>query len=95
MSYRHPACQHGADPSPDLTAAQRNQVVGTVFFGYTRNKQNNGGIPSYPAGNLQVYCDDGKDLVCQGTLLITEAHFSYDDEAAGVAPQFLISKIGA
>ena len=80
---------------PDLTAAQRNQVAGIVFFGYTRNQQNNGGIPSYPSSNLQVNCDGGKDLVCAGTLLITESHFSYDDEAAGIAPQFLISKIGA
>ncbi|PVI00313.1 carbohydrate esterase family 5 protein [Periconia macrospinosa] len=80
---------------PDLTAAQRNKVIGIVFFGYTRNKQNNGGISSYPQSNLQVYCDNGGDLVCEGTLLITASHFSYDDEAAGVAPQFLISKIGA
>ncbi|KAF2642504.1 carbohydrate esterase family 5 protein [Massarina eburnea CBS 473.64] len=79
---------------PGLTATQRNQIKGIVFFGYTRNKQNNGGIDSYPAANLKVYCADG-DLVCNGTLIITDAHFSYDDEAAGPGPEFLISKIGA
>ncbi|KAF1952543.1 carbohydrate esterase family 5 protein [Byssothecium circinans] len=78
---------------PGLTAAQRNQVKGIVFFGYTRNQQNNGGVPSYPTANLRVYCAEG-DLVCEGTLVITAAHFSYGDEAGGPAPQFLESKIG-
>lgn len=78
---------------PKLDAALRERVVGTVLFGYTKNMQNRGGIDSYPASNLKVYCATG-DLVCTGTLAITAAHFSYMDEAAGSAPQFLQSKIG-
>ncbi|KAF3037613.1 hypothetical protein E8E12_002813 [Didymella heteroderae] len=78
---------------PKLDAALRERVVGTVLFGYTKNLQNRGGINSYPASNLKVYCATG-DLVCTGTLTITAAHFSYLDEAAGPAPQFLQSKIG-
>jgi cutinase len=78
---------------PKLDAGLRQRVVGTVLFGYTKNLQNRGGIESYPASNLKVYCATG-DLVCSGTLTITAAHFSYADEAAGEAPRFLQSKIG-
>jgi len=77
----------------DVTATVRNKIVGTVLFGYTKNQQNNGGIPNYPSSNLKVFCATG-DLVCSGTLTITPAHLSYGDEASGEAPQFLISKIG-
>jgi cutinase len=77
----------------DVTAAVRNKVVGTVLFGYTQNLQNRGGIPNYPSNRLEVFCALG-DLVCSGTLTITIAHLSYGDEAAGEAPDFLISKIG-
>lgn len=76
-----------------MTAAVRNQVVGTVLFGYTQNQQNNGGIPNYPTDRLDVFCAVG-DLVCDGTLVITAAHLSYGDEAASEAPNFLASKIG-
>ncbi|KAJ4292052.1 Cutinase [Kalmusia sp. IMI 367209] len=79
---------------PTLSTTVINQVKGIVLFGYTRNKQNNGGIPSYPQTNLQVYCADG-DLVCDGTLIVLPAHSTYEDEAADEAPKFLESKIGA
>ncbi|KAG9198613.1 hypothetical protein G6514_009789 [Epicoccum nigrum] len=79
---------------PKLDAALRERVVGTVLFGYTKNLQNRGGIENYPASNLKVYCATG-DMVCTGTLIITAMHFSYLDEAAGPAPEFLESKIGS
>ncbi|KAJ4329809.1 hypothetical protein N0V87_010546 [Didymella glomerata] len=78
----------------DATANVRNQAVGTVLFGYTQNQQNRGGVPSYPSDRLKVFCAVG-DLVCDGTLIITAAHLSYGDEAAGEAPRFLAGKIGA
>ncbi|KAJ4983611.1 cutinase [Stagonosporopsis vannaccii] len=78
----------------DVTATVRSQVVGTVLFGYTKNLQNFGRIPNYPADRLEVFCAVG-DLVCDGTLIITAAHLSYSDEAASDAPRFLASKIGA
>jgi cutinase len=71
----------------------RAKVVGTVLFGYTKNLQNRGAIPNYPASNLKVFCAVG-DLVCTGTLTITAAHLSYNDEARGEAATFLESKIG-
>ncbi|KAL6703867.1 hypothetical protein ACN47E_009001 [Coniothyrium glycines] len=79
---------------PRLTATVRNQIKGVVLFGYTQNRQNNGGIPSFPQANLRVFCATG-DEVCNGTLNITPAHLQYGDEAAGPAPQFLRTKIGA
>jgi cutinase len=78
----------------DVTTTVRNQIVGTVLFGYTKNLQNRGDIPNYPSDRLTVYCAIG-DLVCTGTLTITAAHLSYGDEARSQAPRFLISKIGA
>lgn len=79
---------------PKLDASLRARVVGTVLFGYTKNSQNRGAIPNYPAGNLKVYCATG-DLVCTGSLIITASHFSYTDEARGPAPQFLQGRIGS
>ncbi|CAG9987391.1 unnamed protein product [Clonostachys byssicola] len=76
----------------DLSATVREQVKGAVLFGYTKNKQNNGQIPNYPADRTAIYCAEG-DLVCEGTLTIAPPHFSYDDEAEGVAADFLASKI--
>ncbi|OSS51491.1 hypothetical protein B5807_03451 [Epicoccum nigrum] len=78
----------------DASSTVRNQVVGTVLFGYTKNQQNGGGVPNYPSDRLDVFCAVG-DLVCDGTLIITAAHLSYGDEAAVEAPQFLASKIGS
>jgi cutinase len=77
-----------------LSTTVINQIKGVVLFGYTRNKQNKGGIPSYPQSDLQVYCAEG-DLVCEGTLIVLPAHSTYEDEAADEAPIFLRGKIGA
>jgi cutinase len=77
-----------------LSSTVRNQVVGTVLFGYTKNLQNSGQIPNYPSDRLKVFCNVG-DLVCVGTLTITPAHLAYSPAAGSTAPQFLISKITA
>lgn len=76
-----------------LSSTISNQIKGVVLFGYTQNKQNNGGIPNFPASKLKVYCATG-NKVCDGTLQVTAAHFSYGPDAAGPTPDFLISKIG-
>ena len=75
-----------------LSATVRNQVVGAVLFGYTKNQQNGGKIPNYSSDRLKVFCNPG-DLVCFGTLTITPAHLAYGPDATNAAPQFLISKV--
>jgi cutinase len=69
------------------------QVKGAVLFGYTKNAQNRKQIPNYPSDRTAIYCNVG-DAVCTGSLVITAAHFMYQGDAAGAAPEFLISKIG-
>jgi cutinase len=76
-----------------LTPEVMEQVKGAVLFGYTKNAQNRRAIPNYPTEKTAIYCNTG-DAVCTGTLVITAAHFMYQGDAAGPAPQFLISKIG-
>lgn len=76
----------------DSSAAIREQIKGVVLFGWTKNEQNNGRIPNYPVDRLRVYCESG-DLVCNGTLIVLPAHLTYGDEAAGPAPEWLISKV--
>lgn len=71
----------------------QEQVAGAVLFGYTKNKQNDEGIPGYPIDRTRIYCAEG-DAVCGGLLVVTDAHHSYNDEAAEEAPDFLKSVIG-
>ncbi|KAK0732474.1 cutinase-domain-containing protein [Apiosordaria backusii] len=76
------------------SAAIREQIKGVILYGWTKNQQNGGKIPNYPANRLKVYCESG-DLVCNGSLIVLPAHGSYADEAADEAPKFLISRINA
>lgn len=76
----------------ELTGAIQNQVVGAALFGYTKNLQNLGRIPSYPRDRTEVYCSL-TDAVCYGTLFILPGHFLYTDDAAIGAPRFLTRQI--
>lgn len=76
-----------------LSAEVKEQVRGVVLFGYTKNLQNRGGIPNFPADRTKVFCNV-TDAVCYGTLYVGGAHFVYGADAAGPAPRFLIQQIG-
>ncbi|KAF1989317.1 carbohydrate esterase family 5 protein [Aulographum hederae CBS 113979] len=79
----------------DLPPNQRNLVLGSVFFGYTKNQQLRGQVPGYPADRLKVFCDRG-DGVCGGLLLVNMGHFAYFlNGDIGKAVDFLASKINA
>ena len=78
----------------DSSAAIREQIKGVALFGWTKNQQNSGRIPNYPANRLIVFCESG-DLVCTGTLIVLPPHLTYADEAEDEAPKFLIARINA
>jgi len=75
-----------------LAPAVRNRILGVVLFGYTQNKQLNGGVPGLPKDRVKVFCNPG-DEVCTGTLNIKAAHFQYSGKPLNEAVQFLLSKV--
>jgi len=79
----------------ELSQAQRNNIDGIAFYGYTMNEQLNGQLPGFPSDKLQVFCrrDDG---VCGGRLVVTAGHLAYGrDGTIEQGAQFLISKMNA
>ena len=78
----------------ELSATIRDQIKGVVLFGYTKNLQNSGKIPNFPAEKTKVYCNIS-DAVCYGTLYIAPAHFLYTTDSSVAAPRWLAGKIGA
>jgi cutinase len=78
----------------ELSATIRDQIKGVVLFGYTKNLQNSGKIPNFPAEKTEVYCNVS-DAVCYGTLFIAPARFLYTTDSTVAAPRWLAGKIGA
>lgn len=76
----------------DLNSSVRDRVTGSALFGYTKNRQNNGRIPNYPADRTRVYCNFG-DLVCEGQLIVLAPHLAYGPDARGPAAVFLAGRI--
>ncbi|KAI1127217.1 cutinase [Nemania abortiva] len=74
-----------------LTAAVANKVAAAVTYGDTHKKQDGGVIPGISASRTLILCHDG-DLVCEGTLIVTDAHHDYDD-LAPTAVNFIASKV--
>jgi cutinase len=76
----------------DLTPTTRQLVKGVALFGYTKNEQNGGRVPGYPAEQTKVFCAPG-DLVCEGELIVTVEHFSYGPLAEDEGSKFLSGRI--
>ncbi|KAJ4288705.1 hypothetical protein N0V88_007239 [Collariella sp. IMI 366227] len=75
----------------ELSSTVRDQIKGVVLFGYTKNLQNGGGIPNFPATKTKVYCN-AADAVCWGTLFILPSHFLYTTDSTVNAPRWLATK---
>ncbi|KAI1177875.1 cutinase [Nemania sp. FL0916] len=67
------------------------RVVAAVTFGDTRRVQDGGQIPPISPDRSLILCHAG-DLVCDGTLDVTDAHFNYQD-LAPTAVAFIASKV--
>jgi cutinase len=69
----------------------RNQIVAAVTFGDTQKKQDGGQIPNFDPAKTLILCHDG-DLVCSGTIIVTDQHHDYED-LAPTAASFIVSKV--
>lgn len=59
-----------------LSAAVKDQIAGVVLYGSTRNEQEGGKIPDFPAEKALTFCNPS-DGVCGGALVVTPGHLTY------------------
>lgn len=76
-----------------LDADTMATVKGVVLYGYTKNLQNGGKIPNYPADQTKVFCN-ASDGVCSGTLAVTAGHLTYGADVQE-ASEFLAGTVQA
>lgn len=73
------------------TVEVKNRIFAAVTFGDTQKAQDGGQVPNFDASKTLILCHDG-DRVCDGTLIVTDAHSDYHD-LAPEAVDFIVSKV--
>ncbi|KAI0126216.1 cutinase [Xylariales sp. AK1849] len=76
----------------DTTAAVKARINAAVTFGDTQKQQDGGQIQGFAAAKTLILCNPG-DRVCEGTLIVTEAHKNYISSVP-TAVSFMVSKTG-
>lgn len=74
-----------------LETAVAARIVAGVTYGDTQREQDDGLIPGLDAERTHIICHDG-DLVCEGTLIVTDAHDGYENEAPE-AVEFIVGRL--
>jgi cutinase len=74
-----------------LSQSIKSRIAGVVLYGDTRNKQDRGKIPNFPANRVKVICNAG-DGVCGGALLVNVGHMTYTARI-GEGASFLASRV--
>ncbi|KAI1445515.1 carbohydrate esterase family 5 protein [Annulohypoxylon stygium] len=69
----------------------KGRIYAAVTYGDTQKAQDDDQIPSFDASKTLILCHDG-DKVCEGTLIVTDAHHGYSD-LAPEAVDFIVSKV--
>ncbi|KAI0172997.1 carbohydrate esterase family 5 protein [Hypoxylon sp. FL1284] len=70
----------------------KDRIYAAVTFGDTQKAQDGSQIPNFDASKTLILCHDG-DEVCEGTLIVTDAHHGYSDLSPD-AVDFIVSKLG-
>jgi cutinase len=74
--------------SRSLSADIKAKIAGVALFGDTRNQQDRGHIPNFPAGKSKVWCN-ASDGVCGGGLGVNAGHLSYSNTQISEAATWL------
>ncbi|KAI2463883.1 carbohydrate esterase family 5 protein [Annulohypoxylon bovei var. microspora] len=69
----------------------KDRIYAAVTFGDTQKAQDDGQVPDFDVSKTLILCHDG-DKVCDGTLIVTDAHHEYHD-LAPEAVDFIVSKV--
>jgi Cutinase len=77
--------------SKRLSADIKSRIAGVVLYGDTRNKQDRGRIPNFPADKVKVFCNKN-DGVCGGMLVVNGGHLAYAGQI-GAGASFLAERV--
>lgn len=75
-----------------LDGGLKSKLAGVALFGDTRNKQDGGHIPNFPAANSKVWCN-ASDGVCGGGLNVNAGHLSYSNAQIKEAANYLAQRV--